>query len=79
MDSDERDEALQMYRGGQVLDAQGEEVKAVWEEQGVRIWYKEIPPLLLHPSVRKPESAETRKRVVDVTSIETPYYQIAWN
>lgn len=46
---------------------------------GVRIWVKEIPPFALQRF--HPEAGEHRtdKESVDVTSIETPYYQIAWN
>ena len=73
------EDEVRTYAGGRVLDAEGEEVKSVWEKDGVRIWTKEIPSFAFASFRVEAGARETEKETIETSSIETPYYQIAWN
>ena len=73
------EDEVRTYACGRVLDAEGEEVKSVWEKDGVRIWTKEIPSFAFASFRVEAGARETEKETIETSSIETPYYQIAWN
>lgn len=78
------DTELSHYKGYMVIDEDGQEVKAVWKENGVLIWVFQLQPFSFYafrlvPPKAGHTGAELSDSKVGASQIDTPFYTISWN
>ena len=75
------EDEVRTYAGGRVLDAEREKKSSqgVWRRTVSESETEEIPSFAFASFRVEAGARETEKETIETSSIETPYYQIAWN